>query len=379
MFHLGLWPGAIVWIVILSILTFLASAAVVLRIYARYLTGVRLQISDWLVVATLILEYGTTIVIFSSFVRYGLGWSVDKLDAYDQIAILKGTYTVAAIYAASSFAIRYSVILLYLQLFPTTVTRRTCYVLGAICIGWFIASEAATLAICIPVEAFWNYGISGRCIDGKAATIFQAFPGFLIDVVSVALPIYEVSQLNMDKTRKRIVMGIFLVGGLATTASLARLVAVVLVEVHPEFATPPIIILLWSALDIEIYVALIGSCLPIMGPVYHKITGQAITEYAHETPILPDGGTRAGGRKSRLSERISRTLKSNPRETQADENDARFQKLSDYDTSVLVPAKERTERSTYITSSKGFSKANSSETDLIPLEGILVQRDVKWE
>jgi hypothetical protein len=75
----------------------------------------------------------------------------------------------------------------------------------------------STIFNCVPVAAFWDLSIQGRCldkIDKKFTLFFNASLNILIDIILVALPMPILSNLQLKKSQKVGLMLIFGVGGL---------------------------------------------------------------------------------------------------------------------------------------------------------------------
>lgn len=118
-------------------------------------------------------------------------------------------------YGTASTSIRLSVVLFYFRIFPTRTVRRASYVLAAVCIAWFVASEALSLALCTPVAYTWDRSIKGgKCIGVSPVKIISGAVNVAIDAFTVTLPIHEVVKLNMSRKKKLLVSGVFLIGGM---------------------------------------------------------------------------------------------------------------------------------------------------------------------
>lgn len=77
----ALWTGAVIYIVILTILAVMASIAVGLRFWARTITeGDQhgLHADDWLSLAAILVNHGFTASLYIAF-SYGLGASILEL------------------------------------------------------------------------------------------------------------------------------------------------------------------------------------------------------------------------------------------------------------------------------------------------------------
>ena len=80
---------------------------------------------------------------------------------------------------------------------------------------WSIASIAATIFQCIPVDAVWDKAIKDPiCIDSNAAWYQYAIINIATDVLIFALPVREVSRLILPTREKVGLWIVFLLGAL---------------------------------------------------------------------------------------------------------------------------------------------------------------------
>ncbi|KAI0196807.1 hypothetical protein EV127DRAFT_88803 [Xylaria flabelliformis] len=321
MANLGLLPESAGYIAALSVLAAVATLAVSLRFWVTSVIRAGLHPDDWLSLVTIIAGHGLSATLFLAFVSYGLGHSTAELAQADSSVIIglqKISFTASLLYATGSLAVKLAVIGFYFRIFPTCATRWGCYVLSAICAVWFLVAVIVSFAACRHLGSGWDPTINGYCIDATNYPIALGGLNVIVDFATVALPIYEVLKLRLAKRKKYTVAGIFVIGGIATAASLARFIGL-LFTLNPSPTidlTRKCFIKLYSTLNltyhrvakpsskelssllsvlgiIEVYVGLIGACVPTLGPIYDKFRrGQSIS--------------RTGG-NSKSSERQSKT------------------------------------------------------------------------
>ncbi|KAI1190762.1 hypothetical protein F5B17DRAFT_427238 [Nemania serpens] len=285
----------------------------------------------------------------------------------------KLTFIGTVLYGAGSTSVRLSVIIFYFRIFPTNAVRRGGYILVGICAAWFVAIEALNLATCTPIAYMWDQTIpGGHCITAPEGVIVLGALNVIIDAVTVALPIHEVLKLNLSREKKVIIFGIFLIGGIATAASLTRLISISLYfNFGAGEGTGATSALLSATTGFEIYIAIIGACAPTLVPVYKKLRGRPVPS---DTPVPHRSGYTSRQSRMQLHTYGGSGTKTNPALSrtalrESDEDERPFKRLDDVH--VLVPAKERGELWTDI------SARPASEG--IPLGGIRVQRDVTWD
>ncbi|KAI0467447.1 hypothetical protein F4859DRAFT_506806 [Xylaria cf. heliscus] len=369
---LGIWRSSWGYIAATIFLAILSTLAVVFRFWSRRISGLGIHLDDWLALGTLLVHHGLGATILVAFISDGLGFDTLSLVRADPSAAMdlqKLTFIGTILYGTGSTSIRLSVIIFYFRIFPTKIVRRGGYILAATCLAWFVAIEALNLATCKPIAYMWDRSIDGTCISAPEGVIILGAANVLIDAVTVTLPIHEVIKLNISREKKLVIFGVFLIGGIACAASLARLISISLYLTNDgEDGTGATSALLSATTGYEIYIAIIGACAPTLVPVYKRLrsrptsdspiphrSGYTSKPSKKQSHTYVNGGTNPAG--------LSRTAL-----RESDEEERPFKRLDDIH--VLVPAKERGEFWTDI-SARPASEA-------IPLGGIRVQRDVTW-
>ncbi|KAJ2988017.1 hypothetical protein NUW58_g4196 [Xylaria curta] len=370
---LGIWSSAWGYIAPTIFLAVLATLAVALRFWSRQISGLGIHADDWLALVTLFFSFGLGATILVAFLVDGLGFDTASLIEADLVAAMdlqKLTFVGTILYGTASTSIRLSVIIFYFRIFPTKIVRRGGYILAVTCIAWFIAIEVLNLATCKPIAYMWDKTIEGGiCISAPEGVIVPGAFNVVIDAVTVGLPIHEVIKLNLSREKKWIIFGVFLIGGIATAASLTRLVAISLyLNFETADGTGATSALLSATTGWEIFIATIGACAPTLVPVYKKLRGRPTPS---DTPIPHRSGytTKPPKKQSHTYVKTgSNTALTRTGLRESDDEERPFKRLDDIQ--VLVPAKERGEFWTDI------SARPASEG--IPLGGIRVQRDVTW-
>ncbi|KAI0162104.1 hypothetical protein GGR57DRAFT_453141 [Xylariaceae sp. FL1272] len=371
---LGVWSGSWGYIASLLVLALLASLAVILRFWSRYTSMVRIRSDDWLALTALLLHHGLTAAIILAFLKFDLGYDIATKNAIDpgsEHRLQKLTLAGTLLYGFSITTLRLSVIIFYFRIFPTRTLRRTGFALIIICMAWFITIEGVNLANCTPISYNWDKTIkAGHCISSAAAIIVITATNVLIDAVTVGLPVHEVLKLRLSKQKKHIILCIFLVAGLATVASLGRLVAVLLYLPHNTQTTGSTSAALAAITGYEVYIATIGACLPTLTPVLKKLQRRPT---GSDSPI-PHRSVFTTRQPIKSSHNYTHTSDSSGRKyLKGDEDEERPLKTLD-DVQKLVPAKSRGE---FWIDISGRGRPASSAG--IPLAGIRVQRDLHWK
>lgn len=78
-----------------------------------------------------------------------------------------------------------------------------------------MAQFLLTVLQCVPTRGFWEKTIEATCnVDSQKFLFGISIPNILIDLILLALPIPNVIRLNVSKNQKRVLVSLFLLGGL---------------------------------------------------------------------------------------------------------------------------------------------------------------------
>ena len=65
---------------------------------------------------------------------------------------------------------------------------------------------------CRPIAGYWDKTIPAKCIDSNRFYVGITIPNIIFDILTVALPVREVWNLQMNRDKKWAVTTIFLLG-----------------------------------------------------------------------------------------------------------------------------------------------------------------------
>ena len=108
-----------------------------------------------------------------------------------------------------------SVLCFYHRIFGVSRTfRRAIYIVGAVSIAWFVASEIEGTLRCIPIRGAWDPLIHAKCYSLEQVAFAMYLINCVNDLVIALLPMFMVRQLQMPPKQKLGVSLIFLLAGL---------------------------------------------------------------------------------------------------------------------------------------------------------------------
>ena len=107
-----------------------------------------------------------------------------------------------------------SLVLFYLDIFPTRRVR----VMGYLVLGLIIVNTLVILFLtifnCWPVNAFWDRDLKGRCLDINAIAFANSASSIAHDVILFIFPMFCIRNLKMESYRKLAVGLMFAIGTL---------------------------------------------------------------------------------------------------------------------------------------------------------------------
>lgn len=120
--------------------------------------------------------------------------------------------------------IKSSIVCFYRRIFRGTIFNIVTIALLVVIVCWGISIFLATLLQCAPIRMVWQ-SLSGspernaQCINVIPLFYAMAISNLILDILILAIPIPMVWKLQMPRSRKVAVSGIFLLGALLVSSS----------------------------------------------------------------------------------------------------------------------------------------------------------------
>ena len=111
-------------------------------------------------------------------------------------------------------AVKTSLLLFYVRLFPNRRMRIVSYITGAIMWGFCIASIIVDIDTCTPISYFWDKKIKGYCINTDVFYFVGSTTQLVTDVAVLLIPLPVVWNLHIGTTKKIGLSIILLLGGM---------------------------------------------------------------------------------------------------------------------------------------------------------------------
>lgn len=121
-------------------------------------------------------------------------------------------------YGISSPLVKLAVLVFIWRIFPTPTVRIGFITLSSITIAWAVSVQMVNLLQCRPLHAIWDIQLqalsSTHCLDFIIYYLSSSIANSVIDFATLMFPIQEILKLQMPRSRKIGMCGIFLLGGM---------------------------------------------------------------------------------------------------------------------------------------------------------------------
>lgn len=132
------------------------------------------------------------------------------------VAFAQATLATETLYTPASTCIKFSVLLLYRRIFPNKKLKIVSWCITGFLITFALAQMLSVIIQCTPTAALWDpFSYPDAVCDNYVpALILFAAINAATDITILCLPLPILWHLHVRKTRKRQLIGIFLLGGL---------------------------------------------------------------------------------------------------------------------------------------------------------------------
>jgi hypothetical protein len=198
-----------------------AVVAVLLRFWSRALAAshttpdgsARFWWDDWFALAALPWVIGTCALAIN-LVDLGVGKHVADVPPEDQLQVLKVFFAVSFVYDTAISLVKFSALFFYARVFSVTDKPFRYCLWGAMGLtaAWLFGICMMTLFTCVPVEKAWVPTVPGTCIPTDTTWLASAIPSAFIDFIILLLPMPMLWKLQMKRSQKILLTGVFACG-----------------------------------------------------------------------------------------------------------------------------------------------------------------------
>ncbi|KAH8646489.1 hypothetical protein BGZ60DRAFT_553806 [Tricladium varicosporioides] len=204
--------------------------------------------------------------------KYGLGRHVSTVPLSSVEPGLKAFYAAIILYNMSQALLKISICLQYKRLFPTPKMKKVCLGALIVCIIYFIWTVCASTFTCIPVSAFWDKKVIGKCLGNLQFWYASSILNIVTDVGIFLVPLPAVIRLQMPMRQKLSLVGIFAIGFLVCLISILRIRTLKVAADTKDPTWDNEAAATWSILELNI--GIICGCLVCLKPLVAKFIPQ---------------------------------------------------------------------------------------------------------
>ncbi|KAF6835504.1 integral membrane protein [Colletotrichum musicola] len=248
---------------ILSIVS--VSVFMIIRTYVKVVISPPLQNDDWIAIVAWILSmaYSATALVMH---RYGGGFHVYEITKANLIGFKKltsslGLYADTLVYGPNSYFTKLALLLIVTRVFRTY--RKTVLGTYAVIIfmtGYYLPVLVIKTLICRPVSGFWDPDVKADCFNQRAIFVADTAVSAVTDLAVLCLPIPVAVTLRMSWSKRLKVIAMLSAGGIATAASIVRMILVVQLQKSED---EPVDFIRFNLLGTaEVSIGMICACLP---------------------------------------------------------------------------------------------------------------------
>lgn len=147
-------------------------------------------------------------------ISLGLGKQITTVPPENLLKILKLLFGLYFVFDLSITIPKCSVLLFYIRIFGTSSKcfRYSVYGIQALNLAWLLSIWVFTIFQCHPVQKAWMPSVPGHCVSTSSLWLASAIPSVAIDLMILFVPLPMLWQLQMKKSRKALIIGVFSCG-----------------------------------------------------------------------------------------------------------------------------------------------------------------------
>ncbi|OJJ34696.1 hypothetical protein ASPWEDRAFT_112184 [Aspergillus wentii DTO 134E9] len=249
--------------VVFAILSFVV---VTLRILSRIFIFRKVRLDDYLIIIASLLSWGF-IGIGLAAVHNGLGHHMSDIDLADFQTYLKIIYVSSTFYLSCLGFVKCSVLVFYTHLENATLTRLSYIMLGVIVCQ---AGSFVIVAIfqCNPIRKAWSPTTLGSCVEINVFYMANAALNICTDVITYALPMKVIMQLDISRRQKIGILIILCFGLFACIASIIRITYIPAMLSSPDVTYVISDAMYWSI--IETNTGILAASMPCFKAIFAR-------------------------------------------------------------------------------------------------------------
>ncbi|KAF2503017.1 hypothetical protein BU16DRAFT_26522 [Lophium mytilinum] len=236
-----------------------------LRLWAKKAGRNGITLDDYLITFATICLVGECASGLGYGPPHGMGRHVTAVSAYDLMTFRKGDYVLSHFYDIALATVKLAILAFYYRVFVQPIFRRVVLGTAAFVLSWGIGITVAWAVFCIPINAYWDDRVKGKCLNIDTFTYFTNISNLVTDIWVFLLPVPVILRLQLPRNKKIALCFIFSIGLATCVVSCLRL-RVVLNHGDPDFT--------WAAVPLgaySVYEPLGGILCNNLPIIYHMV------------------------------------------------------------------------------------------------------------
>ncbi|KAK2042612.1 hypothetical protein LZ31DRAFT_555905 [Colletotrichum somersetense] len=242
-----------------------STLAVALRAFTRLKMLRTFGLDDVLMVVAQVLVLGTAVAIGLES-AWGLGKHSWVQPKEDFIPYMKSFYVSIILYNIATTVVKLSILLQYRRIFANDLMQKMTTWGLAFMTAWTIMLCFLLPMMCLPVAAFWDSTVKGRCIDLLASWYTMAAVNIVADFFIFSLPIPVINSLQLPRRQKRMLIFVFGLGFVTCIISAFRIKTLRVAAQTQDPFWDNVDAATWSFLEVTI--GILAACLPTLRPIF---------------------------------------------------------------------------------------------------------------
>ncbi|KAK5993092.1 hypothetical protein PT974_06520 [Cladobotryum mycophilum] len=289
----------------------ISAAFVIERFAYKIWAGMNLGWDDWMTLLTIVSGVPSTIINAYGVTKNGLGRDIWTLQPSTITNFTRYFFIIEIIYFSEVAMLKLALLFFYVRIFPSRWVQRLLWSTIVICIMFGVTFVVVAVFQCTPIHYYWvrwDGEHKGKCMDINAIAWSNAGISIGLDVWMLAVPLWQLRDLNLDWRRKVGVAMMFCVGTFVTVVSILRLRS--LVKFGSNSLNPT-----WDFFDaglwstIEINVGLICVCLPslrlLLVRLFPKLQSTSQRHYDNYSSTNNQSNSKKRGSRPPLGNHVS--------------------------------------------------------------------------
>lgn len=108
--------------------------------------------------------------------------------------------------------VKLGILAFYHRVFAVPLFRKIVLATAAFIIAWGIGITVTLALVCRPIQAFWDSGVKGDCLDLVKFTYFTNISNLITDIWIFLMPVPVIWHLQLQTKKKLLLCLIFSIG-----------------------------------------------------------------------------------------------------------------------------------------------------------------------